>query len=137
MQLESWIVDNLWAIAIVILPFLIFSSEFWINSSVSESIFAVASSSINIFGLLAIVLANVSSCLSPLEKVAPLSVTILSYLSSSLSIKLCASTNLAASITSSLVNSSLYILILDSTVPWYKNGSWRTSPTLFLNSLEL
>ena len=59
MQLESCIVDNLCAIAIVVLPFLIFSRECWINSSVSESIFSVSSSIIIILGLHAKVIAKV------------------------------------------------------------------------------
>lgn len=95
-----------------VLPLRILDSAVWIASSVSVSIFAVASSSTRIFGLAAIVLAKAINCLCPLEKVEPRSVTFCAYPSSSFSMKESAWTNSAALLISASVKSLLCSLIL-------------------------
>ena len=72
----------------------------------------VASSNITIFESLKNILANAILCLCPPESLIPLSPTIVLYLSSRLSIKLCNSAFFAALYISSFVASGLAILIL-------------------------
>ena len=72
----STIVDNLFSINIDVFSFEILSTDFCINCSVFVSIFAVASSSTNIAGSCANILANANNCFSPAEYEFPLSLAI-------------------------------------------------------------
>ena len=62
MRSASRIVDNLWAITKLVLPFIKLSIAFWILTSVLVSTELVASSRMRIFGSASIALAIVRSC---------------------------------------------------------------------------
>lgn len=65
--------------AMLVRPSITFARASWISRSVWESMFAVASSRIRIFGLKATALAKAKSCLWPTERVAPRSPSSVSY----------------------------------------------------------
>src|SRR4030042_4132997 len=91
-------VDKRWAMAILLLPFIIFFMASWIRYSVSLSILLVASSRTSILGSLASARAKAMSCLWPVERFDPPSETMFSYFFFNLLIKLWALTYFAYSI---------------------------------------
>ena len=100
------------------------------------SIFAVASSNINIAGLWAKILANASSCFCPAEYVSPLSLAISSTPSGSAEINSSAEDNFITSFISSsdkVSFNSIFSLILFAKI----NGSCKIIPIFFLSNRKL
>ena len=97
------IVDNLWAIIKLVLPFIKFNIACWILSSVLVSTLLVASSNINIEGFDNTALAIANNCFSPALKLLPPSERTVSYPSGSLDMNLWALAIFAADIISKSV----------------------------------
>ena len=104
---EFNIVDNLWAMTIVVLPFVKKVIAFWILSSVSASNDDVASSNkiIGLFFKIALAIDNL--CYSPPDSLTPFSPIIVSYFLGNLSMNSSANEYLAASSISFCVASKL------------------------------
>ena len=127
-------VDNLWAMIKLVLPFIRLSIADCICISVLVSIELVASSNINILGSANITLAIVSNCFWPADMLVDSSLINELYPFGNVFIKWWTCAAFAASTTSVSVASSLLYLIFSFTVPPNSQVSCNTIPNILRSS---